>query len=154
MQTQARQTEPSPTTSAAAKPQLVAVDPRRVREALELPAVRALLADMVQRHHGELSMYGIAERLLSGEWIMWLVWAGEVRAVLATELYHDVGGEKRCRIPFCTGAGARQWVSLLSVIEDWARSEGAVRIDMIARKGWAKHLPDYRMTHIVLEKAL
>lgn len=116
--------------------------------------MRVLLAEMIERHHGELSLYGVADRFLSRDWIMWLVWAGEVRAVLATELYHDVGGEKRCRIPFCTGHGARQWVGLLSRIEDWARSEGCQRLDMIARKGWAKHLPDYKMTHVLLEKAL
>lgn len=151
MQTPAPQIEPSPTISEAAS--LVAVAPDRVPDVLRIPAVRGLLIELVERHHGELSLKGIYQRLMT-DWVLWLVWTGEVKAVLATELYFDVGGMKRCRIPFCTGSGAKQWVHLLAEIEAWARAEGCKKLDVIARKGWARQLPDYKMTHVLLEKAL
>ena len=141
-------------TSEAVEPRLFAVPPRQLVDALGHRDVQRLLDEMCERHEGELSLSGITERLIRRDWIMWLVVADGIEAVLATELYRDVGGDKRCRIPFCTGGGAKRWVRLLSQIEDWARSEGCARIDMIARKGWARHLPDYKMTHVVLEKSL
>lgn len=154
MQTTLRQTEPSATSSLAAEPKLIPVNPAQLGDVLRLGAVAGLLGDVVRRHEGELSVNGIVDRIAKREWILWLVFNGDVQAILATELYFDVGGAKRCRIPFCTGDGARGWVHLLDGIEAWAREEGCTKLDMIARKGWAKHLPDYRMTHVVLEKDL
>lgn len=154
MQTAPSQIAHSLTSSSAADVRLIAVDPAKLGAVLLLDDVNRLLEDVVERHQGELSMAGIAGKFSRKEWILWLVWDGSIRAVLATELYHDVGGMKRCRVPFCTGAEAKKWVHLLSEIEAWARSEGCEKFDMIARKGWAKHLQDYRMTHVVLEKDL
>lgn len=129
--------------------------PRYLAAAFAVPRVRVLMDELIERHAGELSFEGIAKRLMAEDWILWVVTEnGAPRAILATELYRDVGGLKRCRIPFCTGDGARGWVHLLAQIEAWARENDCARLDMIARKGWAKHLPDYRMTHVVLEKDL
>lgn len=73
---------------------------------------------------------------------------------MATELYTDVGGNRCCMIRFCSGEGANDWLHLLVKIELWAKAEGCKFLDMDARKGWAKHLPDYKVTHWVLQKAL
>lgn len=154
MPTRQQQTARSPVMSSEDEPQLIAIDPARVFEVLALPDVRKLMLDLVDRDSGELSYDGVTRKLAAAEWILWLVWSGRVRAILATELYFDVSRAKRCRIPFCTGDGAQSWVHLLSRIEDFARSEGCEKIDMIARKGWAKHLKDYKMTHVLLEKDL
>lgn len=155
MQMQQAPTAPSRISSQAVEPaRLVAVNPVNLGQVLLIDRVHELLSDVVERHRGEMSLAGIAGKLARKEWILWLVWDGTVRAVLATELYTDVGGMKRCRVPFCTGDSAKQWVHLLSEIEAWARSEGCEKIDMIARKGWARHLADYRMTHVLLEKDL
>lgn len=154
MQTQPAQTAHSPTPSSGGEPQLVAVDPKRLGEVLGHPRIIRLMQDVVERHPGEFSVDGIVDRIARRDWVLWLVWDGTVRAILATELYLDVGGSKRCRIPFCTGESARGWVHLLADIEQWATLEGCSKMDLIARKGWAKHLPDYRMTHVVLEKDL
>lgn len=152
MQAQSLQTGHSPTSSSVANLRLVAVDPKRLGEVL--PHIDGMLRSVVERHNGELSMAGILKKIASVEWILWLVVGDGVKAVLTTELYFDVGGAKRCRIPFCTGENAKTWVHLLTQLEAWARDEGCVKFDMIARKGWARHLPDYRMTHVVLEKDL
>lgn len=156
MQTHSPQTEPSLTPSLAAKPALEAVPPHLLVAVLREPKVARLLADVIERHRGELSFEGIVAKLRTPRgWILWVVAEGsDVKAILATELYFDVGGMKRCRIPFCTGEDAKTWVHLLSEIEAWARENGCSKLDMIARKGWAKHLQDYRMTHVVLEKDL
>lgn len=96
----------------------------------------------------------MAQNLLKGDWQLWVVWDGTVRAIVITELYKDVSGMKCCMIRVCTGNGAKDWSHLIGFIEDWARGQGCERLDMLARKGWAKRLPDYHLTHIMLEKVL
>lgn len=115
------------------------------------PHVAPWIAErVVARSNGEFSLEGIAERLLTGEWQLWVVFDGSYRAVLATELTK----EGIARVHFATGRGAEDWKHLIGEIEEWARDNGSSRLRMYARKGWAKHLPDFKMTHVVLEKDL
>lgn len=133
--------------------QLVAVDPRYLHRVL--PLIQADLEALCERTRGRYSMPGILDHVARGLWVLWLVWDGSnVRAVLATELYLDVSKIKVCTIRFCTGSGAKDWVHLIGKIEDYAREEGCVKFDVIARKGWARHLPDMKMSHVHLEKDL
>lgn len=144
------QTEHSPTTSAAAE--LVPIEPGKVRDVF--PAVRGLIEAVAERSGGRWSVSGLLERFMRGDWQLWIVWDGRVRAIVATELYREMTGIKCCMIRFCTGSGAAEWSHLLAKIEDFARAEGCVYLDMLARKGWAKHLPDYKLTHVELQKEL
>ena len=142
------------TSAAVERPQLVAIPPQHLADVLRLPEVSGYLRDIELRHQGELSVAAIAREVLEQRWHFWLVWDGTAAAVLATEIYRDKGGDKRCRIPFCSGRDMDTWVGLISVIEQYARENGCRRLDMIARKGWAKRLPAYKMTHVVLERML
>jgi hypothetical protein len=116
--------------------------------------VKTLMESIVERSNGRYSVPGMLERFARGDWILWIVWDGAVRAIVGTELYRDISGIKCCMIRFATGREAATWTHLLDEIETWARDEGCQRLDMIARKGWAKHLPDYKMSHVFLEKDL
>ncbi len=152
MPTAQAQTAPSPTSSLVVET-LVPVDPARIAEIFGV--VQPFFERLVQRSDNRYSMPGLLKLITSGEWLLWLVWDGSVvRAIVATELYFDVAGNKRCAIKFCTGRDAERWVHLLGQIEAYARTEGCTRLDMTARKGWARKLKDYRMTHVLLEKEL
>lgn len=118
------------------------------------PHVVGMLAEVVERSDGRWTLKDMGARFLSGEWHMWVVYDGSYRAVLATELFHEASGMKAARIVFCTGLGAKQWVGLVADIEQWAREQGCARVEMLARKGWARHLEDYKLSHVLLEKAL
>ena len=154
MQTQPAPTEPSPSPFSAGEqpPQLVAIPPEHLGEVF--PMVRELLEKVAERSEGRYSVPGMLERFARPEWILCLAWDGSVRAIVGSELYRDVSGMQCCMIRFATGRGAAGWTHLLAEIEDYARANGCQRLDMLARKGWAKHLPDYRMTHVALEKDL
>lgn len=159
MPIQAPQIGPSPTSSSegsgATSEQpvdLVAIPPADMPRVL--PMVSRLLEKVIARSHGRYSLEGVVPRLLRGEWHLWVVWDGSPKAIVATDLYTDVGGNKACMIRFCSGEDAGSWTHLLVKIEMWAKAEGCRFIDMDARKGWAKHLPDYTVTHWVLQKAL
>ncbi len=156
MQTLSAQTAPSPSPSSAAEhrvaPVLQAIPPQHLGEVF--PLIASLMESISERSKGRYSVPGMLERIACNEWQLWIVWDGSVRAIVGTELYRDVSGMKCCMIRFATGREAAGWTHLLSQIEAWARDEGCARMDMIARKGWAKHLPEYRMSHVFLEKDL
>lgn len=140
------------TSSSAAEYVLQQIPKQHVRDVY--PLVRDLMRKVCARSDGRYAEAPIARKLLAGDWQLWLVWNGSVKAIVVTELYLDVSGLKCCMIRVCTGRGAKDWTHLIADIEDWARREGCAKLDMIARKGWARELPDYRMTHVMLEKDL
>lgn len=117
--------------------------------------VRDMLDGVAERSGGRWSVSGILSRFANAEWQLWMVWDGEQpRAVVGTELYLEMTGLKCCMVRFCAGHGAADWSHLLDRIEAFAKAEGCAYLDMLARKGWAKHLPDYKLTHIELCKDL
>ena len=74
-------------------------------------------------------------------------------AIVATSIGEEPSGLKTLTIIFANGMRARNWAHLVSVLEAWAkRAHGVDRVDILARKGWVKHLPHYRMTHVMLER--
>lgn len=150
MQTQSAPIAHSPTTSAAVD--LVCIPPASVPDVY--PMVRRWLEGVAERSGGRWSVPGLLERFVRGEWQLWLVWDGTPRAIVGTELYLEMTGLKCCMVRFCTGGGAAEWSHLLGKIESWARDEGCTYLDMLARKGWARHLPDYKLTHVELQKEL
>lgn len=154
---QPAQTELSPQASSApADVQLMAVDPAYIGQFCRVPRVAGLIDEIERRHGGEITLRAIIEQVVHKRWVLWAAVenGSHVLAIAASEAYIDPGGMKRGRVIFATGDDAKRWVHLFAGIEDWARQEGAKKFDIIARKGWARHLPDYRMTHIVLEKVL
>ena len=116
MQTQPALTAHSAGKPAAAEPQLQAIPPTLVADVW--PLITEHIDSVVVRSRGRYSRKGVVERLLSGDWLLWLVWDGSIKGVLATELYYDVSGDKVCSIRFCTGADAKAWVHLIDHIEN------------------------------------
>ncbi len=158
MQTQPAQTARSPISSLAVdrKPQLVAVHPDKLHDLITAqPYVLQAFEGVAQRSRGRYSVESILNQIARKNWVLWVVWDGvSIRSVLATELAHEISGMKVCNLPFCTGNNAEAWVHLMAEIEDWARSEGCQKIGANMRKGWSRMLPDYKMTHVYLEKDL
>ncbi len=122
------------------------------------PKIEDLITALPGRSSGAWTLDGILRKLAEGDWQLWVVHdqgvIPEIKAIVGTELWRQMSGRLMCSIHFCTGHDRKQWIHLLKVIEDRARESGAERIEIVARQGWAKLLPDYEKTHIVLERAL
>lgn len=152
------QTQPAPTENLATSslvdehPRLYMVPADRLPEVY--PLIRGWLDDVAERSQGRWNVSGMLERFVRGDWQLWFVWTDGVQAVVGTELHVEMTGMKCCLVRFCTGNNAKKWVHLLEQIEDWARLEGCGFIHTLARKGWARHMPDYTLTHIELTKEL
>lgn len=153
MQAAQQQTEHSASSSSEGKPQLVAVPPMKLQALW--PHIGHLFAEVVARPGSGWTLESMVDNVLAERWQLWMVWNGKPMALCATELGIQDDGAKVCHIRWCTGEGARDFVPvLLPPIEAWAREEGCIGMKAVTRKGWARHLGDYKMTHVLLEKAL
>jgi hypothetical protein len=154
-------------------PRLVCVPPDRA--AAIWPHVRALILAAMKR--GGLSSFRPVEaNVLAGDALLWLAWDGaHVQAAAVTEL-HATEWRKACVIVACGAPSGRSrpsiaredgrqpplrramgmaaWLPLLAGIETYARAAGCASVRIMGRKGWARALPTYRTTRIVLEKEL
>lgn len=133
-------------------PRLVFLDIATIRKhaAEVLPWIERVAKNSNRR----FSVDGVASEIESGNWQLWAVVTDHIAAVIGTTIQYEVSGLRVMSVIFATGTEARLWRHLVSGFEAWARSQGCQRVDMWARKGWARHLKDYRLTHVLLEKDL
>jgi hypothetical protein len=119
------------------------------------PAIEPLVPTIIDRSGGRVSVMTLIQEVAAGTQHVWTVWDGnEVRALVGAEVGFAPTGLKLCTINFAAGRDSHEWIHLLSEVETWAVSIGCQKLEMWARKGWQRKLPDYRMTHILLEKDL
>jgi hypothetical protein len=133
------------------KCRLVAIPPADAHQVW--PHVAALVQAAMQK--GRLSNYAEVEHSVrSGGALLWLAWEGEtIKAAAVTEI-SEANGEKFCTIVACGGHDRGQWLHLLAGLESHAKAEGCAAMRVYGRRGWGKLLKDYRVTRVLLEKAL
>jgi hypothetical protein len=104
---------------------------------------------------GDLGLFApVEQNVLSGRALLWLVMRGTaIRAAVVTEL-HRTETRKVCTIVACGGADMRDWLALLSGIENFARAEGCDAVRVMGRAGWTRMLKEYRETRVVLERKI
>lgn len=132
---------------------LVPIEPARVGEAW--PLVRKHLADMAQRSRGKVLAEDIAQLSFEGRMHQWIV-LDDDRNLLATGVTEiaDYPRKRVAKIIGLVGEHSERWIHHLADIEAWARAQGCASIMNIARKGWARKVPQYDLTHVVLERDL
>lgn len=123
--------------------------------------VQGRLASVAERSRGRWTVETLAKDLCADRMQLWLIvdtdgrqTPEDIRGIVITEIFETETGIRICNILAGTGDGAAGWLHLIADLETWARSEGCHRMEAWARKGWARRLPDYLMTHVKLEKDL
>jgi len=119
------------------------------------PHVVGWISSFVERSRGRCTLESVAKRFASNEWRLWVISHGKtLDGCVITRVYEADSGMRLCEILACIGSDASQWVHLRSEVEAWAAQNGCHRVQMWARKGWGKHVPEYQQTHVLLEKDL
>lgn len=132
-------------------PQLVCVDPERVREIW--PSAAPLLKQAIAKT-GLAEFATIKRDILDGRSLLWIAWNGEgIEAAASTSLQRTDAG-KVCVIIACAGSGMTRWVSLIRGIETYAQAEGCYCVRMFGRKGWRRVLDGYEQTYAIIDKRL
>jgi len=123
----------------------ICVDPARAKEIW--PYVGPLIKLAIDRGFSDFS--AIEANVFDGLHLIWLAWDGKkIRGVALTGLVGDA-----CEIIAAAGE-RKQFMHLISVLEDYARAENRKRMRIIGRKGWKRLLPEYKQTAVVLERTL
>ena len=114
-----------------------------------------ILESVYERNSGGLTPQALFDSVVSDEMQVWIATDGyDIAAVMGTSIATLITNKKVCKVHFCAGHHSNQWIHLLDEVEAWAAYEGCTAMEIRARKGWAKRLPNYRLTHVVLEKDL
>jgi hypothetical protein len=120
-----------------------------------------LVANYVKRalhvSNGEMEEDDVREFCVSGRWQLWIGWQNEAKRAFGfctTELC-QYPRRRTCILRLMAAdGGPEQWLPHLGLIEQWARDEGCVAIEIVARKGWLKVLKEYRHTAVLLMKGI
>ena len=134
---------------------LVQIPPETARDVW--PLVHSQIDDSAKRSNGRFTTESILEEIEEGRQQLWVIWDEDgrsVRAVGVTQLIIYPSGMKVADVVILAGEGRKDWKHLVEVAEDWARREGCGLFQMYARKGWAKEMKDYKLSHVLLEKRL
>lgn len=118
------------------------------------PHVGAHVEKMAEATRGKLSVADIRGRIEREECQLWVVLEGSALLASVTTEIIVYPQRKVARILGCVGEHRAKWVHLIAEIQDWARANGCAAMEIVARKGWARALPDFQMTHVLLEADL
>lgn len=141
------------------RPELVQIPHDRILDVW--PLIEDRVRRGVRNTRGRYTVEALRRKLLDRDWQLWLVWrpdgagrAGAVLAVVVTELYRELSGQKVASVRFTIGENRADWIELVATLEGWAAAQGCHKLEAWARKGWARCLKDYKLTHVLLEKDL
>ena len=104
----------------------------------------------------------VLEKSKENKFQVWVLWDKDKKTtrekyfgVVVTELIKRELG-KVCHIYIMTGRQRHKWQFLIKDIEQFAKDEDCLMMELIARPGWKRILNnfDYKMTHVVLEKKI
>ncbi len=121
------------------------------------PLVHDLIKQGLRHPNRRMDIPSIKKMTMDGDWHMWVIWDNDnknPRAVFFTEIYEEISGLKIGTMRFFSGRDRNDWKQLLSTLEENMRNAGVQRMEIWARRGWLRELPEYKLTHVLLEKDL
>ena len=136
------------------QPTLVLIRPENLDRAMEMGA-EDLLREVCDRSNGEWVLEDLAEKVRTGADGMFVVVDGEeVVCVVLASIVVFSNERKIFKIYILTGRNRNSWLHHKETIYDYARSRGCDKVRALVRPGWARDLPDWKKTHILLERDL
>jgi len=103
----------------------------------------------------ESNSQDIYKAVKSGQWQLILV-IGEkgIQAACTVSFVYYPTGNKMCRIETVAGDNIQEWAYHLQSVEEWAKLNKCVAMDIFGRKGWEKFLKpsNYEFEAVLLRK--
>lgn len=103
------------------------------------PVVRDWIDEAVRYAANCWTVDDVLRDLKARKMQLWVVWTDKPVCALVTEVYDTAAGTT-CAIPIVGGELALECLDLLSVIEQWAKEQGCVRLRGEGRRGWERAL--------------
>ncbi len=147
-----QQTEPSGRSTSAVS--LIPVSPAELEPFWS--TLEPLMIKVIDGMAGRQSMATLLQAIMQQDIQLWAVIINrEIKAVIGTQLEEYPTGLRSCVILFAGGSGVRRWIEpVLETLESYAMANDCHRLETYARKGYARHMPDFKLTHVHLQKDL
>jgi hypothetical protein len=116
--------------------------------------VRPWIAAACKTSRGKFDENDIRIGLLERDDQLW-IWRSPTAYAVGVTRIISYPKHRVCSIRIVTGRHRREWEKeCIAQMERWAKAQGCAAMELQARRGWVKTLPDYDMTHVYLEKTL
>jgi hypothetical protein len=116
--------------------------------------VRPWIAAACKTSRGKFDENDIRLGLLERDDQLW-IWRSPTAYAVGITRITNYPKQRVCTIRIVTGRNRREWEKeCVSHIERWAKAQGCDAMELQARPGWEKALPEYDKTHVYLEKRL
>lgn len=111
--------------------------------------------DRAYERHDLLLPATLLDDLASGHRQLWVAWApeGEILCGVITRLAKRRSG-LHCEVEAAGGIEVWRWIGCMSVIEEYAKREGCLKVRIQGRPGWVRLLRHYRQSQVVIELEL
>jgi hypothetical protein len=130
---------------------LICVEPKKVD--LIWPEVSHWIRRAMER--GDLGTFAqLEDDVLAGRALLWLSWHHPKIVGATVTQIGRTEKSKVCTILACVGFCIAHWIDGITKIEEYAKAEGCDAMRVMGRKGWARLLPDYSTSKVILEKRL
>ncbi len=112
------------------------------------------LDSFVERSRDRYDIEDVFNNIKKGYWTLWVVHKdSELKAVLITQII-EYPKLRELQIIMCVGEKHKDWYSLISRMEEYAKLTGCKKVTAITRPGWEKVMQGYKKSHIYLERDL
>lgn len=116
--------------------------------------VRPWIAAACKTARGKFDENDIRIGLLERDDQLW-IWRSPTAYAIGITRITNYPKQRVCTIRIVTGRNRREWEKeCIAAIERWAKAQGCDAMELQARPGWEKALPEYDKTHVYLEKRL
>jgi hypothetical protein len=119
--------------------------------------IERLVLDGILEDDERYTIDAIKNLAIKDIWQTWVAWDVEkkiIKVVAFTEFYNELSGLRVVSIRFLSGRNRKEWIELLSILEERMVNADVQLMEVWARRGWLRELPEYKMTHVLLEKDL
>lgn len=120
------------------------------------PLVEDQIQLAIDRSQGEYSLSDVQLYLLTGDMRLWIAYEGkDIIASAVTQLVKHSNGIT-CVVLYMAGTMMEQWKAYSAAVEEWAKENGAVKMQAFVRKGITRAFKDFDYHHVydVVQKDL
>jgi len=119
------------------------------------PQIKPMLESACERSKGRFDGESSVAFMAKGLWQFWVGLEDDIVQVFAaTEILTFPTGLMVGNIIITTGTNRRSWKHLIDDLAVWFREQGCTEQQTLARKGWARELPAFTLTHVLLERSI
>lgn len=113
-----------------------------------------MLAEAINRSHGDLGLTEVFDRLQKDQMQLWAFINNDlITACCITQIENRASG-RTCVLYYVAGKDMAVWLPLDKFLGEWAKGHGCIALECLGRKGWERALKNWDKVAVVMRKEL